>query len=101
MGCCYSTANDMLLQKQYNYELTPQFIDPHWGPVYMSAMTSRQIRLNTIGKSETYVRNLMELYPQLTYTIGPRHLAYDKKNYGPNHVRFCMSDGVVLLVIYG
>ncbi len=104
MGCCYSTANDMLLGKyRQAYEMTPQGYDKHWGNVYMSPTISRQIRHSTIGRSAQHVKDLMELYPMLTYTIGTRQLAYDKKNYGPNHVRFCMTEGSdsVLLVIYG
>ncbi len=103
MGCIQSrSAEESLLRPS----LPVIYDDRTWGPIYMSSDLSRYIRKECIGASALQVHRFMQQFPQLTYEIGKKDLAYKRVYNSPNHIRFCMhqnalNSDVVLLVIFG
>lgn len=103
MGCIQShVADDLLLRPS----LPVIYDDATWGPIYMSTYLSRYIRTECIGMTVQQVHRFMQQFPQLTYEIGKKDLAYRRVYNSPNHIRFCMhptgpDTENVLLVIYG
>jgi hypothetical protein len=103
MGCIQShVADESLLRPS----LPVIYEDPHWGSIYMSTDLSRYIRTECIGITALQVHRFMQQFPQLTYEIGKKDLAYRRIYNSPNHIRFCMNPTSpdtekVLLVIYG
>ena len=103
MGCIHSrSTEDALLRPT----LPVIYDDKIWGPIYMSTDISRYIRHESVGMTAQQVHRLMQQFPQLTYEIGKKDLAYRRVYNSPNHIRFCMSPSspdkdTVLLVIFG
>jgi hypothetical protein len=101
MGCIQSRSaeNETLLRPS----LPVIYDDPNWGPIYMSTDLSRYIRKESIGLNISQVHRFMQQFPQLTYEIGKKDLAYQRVYNSPNHIRFCMNpeSDTVLLIIFG
>ncbi len=103
MGCIQSRVeNEALLRPS----LPVIYDDPTWGPIYMSSDLSRYIRKECIGMSVQLIHRFMQQFPQLTYEIGKKDLAYKRVYNSPNHIRFCMGptdrdNDIVLLIIFG
>lgn len=100
MGCIQSHAVDESLLRP---SLPVIYDDKIWGPIYMSTDISRYIRNESANMTVQQVHRLMQQFPQLTYEIGKKELAYKRVYNSPNHIRFCMSpeSDTVLLVIFG
>ena len=99
MGCIQSRHDEELLLPP---TLPVIYNDQVWGPIYMSSDLSRYIRQECVGMTMVQVHRFMQQFPQLTYEIGKKELAYKRIYNSPNHIRFCIGpDDNVLLVIYG
>ncbi len=100
MGCRHSReATEALLRPA---ELPVVYGDRNWGSIYMSSELSRHIRSTCTGLHRDTIEKFMRQFPQLTYEIGPKDLAYKRVYKSPNHIRFCLGpDDSVLLIIYG
>ncbi len=99
MGCIYSRyADEPLLRPS----LPVTYVDQTWGPIYMSSDLSRHIRNECQNMTISEVYGFMKNYPELTFEIGDKNLAYRRIYKSPNHIRFCLGpDQRVLIVIYG
>lgn len=100
MGCIHSRASDELLLRP---TLPVIYDDKVWGSIYMSSDLSRYIRTECIGLKSSQVHRFMQQFPQLTYEVGKKDLAYKRVYNSPNHIRFCMNpeSDTVLLIIFG
>jgi hypothetical protein len=98
MGCIQSHNAEPLLRPT----LPVIYDDRIWGPVYMSSDLSKYIRNTCVGMHWNTIKTFMLQFPQLTYEIGSKDLAYKRVYNSPNHIRFCVGpDDNVLLIIYG